>query len=140
MMRGLKAEISVRFWGSTLDPDDFTRELNLQPTHAHRAGAVRAPGHPAIWQEGMWLLRSGVGESHEIAAQIDALLAALQKHKTMLLTRVRAGVQADIFVGLFPTAEQAGFELPADTIRRLGEFHLGLIVDIYPVATDAAPG
>lgn len=45
---------ALRVFGSISDLDQVTRNLGLNPTHAHRSGAIRSP-HSKPYTQDMWM-------------------------------------------------------------------------------------
>jgi hypothetical protein len=132
--------VSLRIFGADLDPSEITRLLGCEPTYAARTGDIVSGhnGRSRTVRQGNWRLCT---ESSDlgIEEQLVALLARVTSD-VALWQALTARFDVDVFCGVFPAAEQHGFELSPRLHRLLADRNLSIGFDIYAQssATEAA--
>ncbi len=123
-----ECRLTLGVHGENLEPDEVTRTLGCAPTSQHRKGEPRRSGPP--WPKGAWLLavegRSPVGPDELVRLLLDRLPA---DEATWSALRSRYKVQLGF--GVFTEGWNRGFELSAESIRRIGIIGVGVGMDIY---------
>lgn len=74
-----RSEIGARLIiaDNSVDPNDVTRRLSIEPTKKWRAGEPTLPGRLIRHKENGWALDSGLSESEPLDVHVDALLHRL---------------------------------------------------------------
>ncbi len=107
---------TLRIFGHIDDLDAISRQLNLQPTHAHK----RSDKHP---KHDMWQYTAPVPEDRPLHVHIETLWEHLKPHKEYLL-RMKERCTVDVFCGYRSNSGVAGFEVPARTLTMFIELDI----------------
>ena len=130
----MRTKACFRLGPGEVHPDEITRALRIQPSHAHCAGEPRpGPRMRKPWGENMWLLESPLPDSADASAHIRGLLDRLEPRIRAIRRLQQRGVQASFFIGCFPETDQCMMQFDSDTLSRIARFRADLILDIYPV-------
>jgi len=123
-----ECRLTLGVHGEDLDPDAVSRALGCAPTSQHRKGEPRRSGPP--WPKGAWLLsveaRSPTGPDE----LVELLLARLPTDEAMW-SALRSRYKVQLSFGIFTERWNRGFELSAESVRRIGIVGVGVGVDIY---------
>jgi hypothetical protein len=152
----LAFELALRIRHPSMDPDDLSKELNLEPTHTFRAGQLREPRSsaspasvhaesywlgtldPAAWLSDIW--PAGFASSASSAAQpvtpavwqdlgsaLDVTARLLVRSHVALFERIRLeGGQVCLLVSLSPVAVDS-FSVAPEVSQIFGE--LGITIE-----------
>ena len=127
-----RLSVSVRIAGETLDPEEITRLMRVEPKFAAKKGARRRGGAGTVIQRtGIWTY--GLTENSaewELDDAIVTLLNRLPADLNLWRDLARAH-QMDMFCGLFMGSENQGTVLRPETLRLLADRVLSLGLDIY---------
>jgi Domain of unknown function (DUF4279) len=93
------------------------------------------PSGGRVWRRGVWSLGTEdavfAGET-ELEAHLSWLLDQLEPHVDALHQLIaEQGLKADFFCGCFMAGFQAGLELSAGTLLRVGRLQASIGLDIY---------
>jgi hypothetical protein len=125
--------------GQTLDAIEVTDTAGITPDRAWRAGDLR-PGTGQPYEEGAWIVDSGLDDGDEFHDHLDALLARLHP---AWATFVDLGRRFDASVGTaIYLAEAQGplvIVLP-DVSAALAELNAAVGFDLYVVTEDGRGG
>lgn len=124
---------SLRITGETLNPDEISRLLAVQPSLSYRKGeVVRSPktGRERVRKFGMWNLRTEDRHPGDLDSQIDKLLSQLP-HDLSIWKDLNARFRIDLFTGLFLEETNEGLSLKPSTLLALGLRGIELDLDIY---------
>jgi hypothetical protein len=106
---------TLRILGTSLDFDAISKNLQLQPTRAHRKGEKRGPRSPAF-AEDMWSFSPTLAESRPLAEHIDALWDSI-KHAEVFLRELKRVARVDVFLGYRSNHDHAGIEVPHTSLQ-----------------------
>jgi hypothetical protein len=128
-----RVTVGLRIFGDTLDPDEITRLLGVEPTGCARKGDTHrtASGREVIASSGSWRLHSNAPGN--LSMQIGALLAKLPSDPS-LWRELSQSYDCDVFCGLFMREGNEGTELKPQVLSMLGDRSLRLGFDIYTSA------
>jgi hypothetical protein len=122
-------QVSLRFFGDDLEPDEITRALGHFPTEAFRKGDAR-DGGGAARTSGGWLLTGPATDPQTVENTIRALLALLSPDLRAWRSLTRR-FHADVFCGIFMDEFNRGFEVSPALMRELAARGLVVGFDIY---------
>jgi hypothetical protein len=121
---------ALRIFGQIADLDEITRNMELSPTRAHRAGERRGERSPPFEQD-MWHYQPPVPEEEPLEKHIDALWTAIRDKKLYLLG-LKETLSVDVFLGYRSNHDHAGVEVPYTCLEMFTElkipFGLSIIV------------
>jgi hypothetical protein len=121
----------------TMDPDDITAALGLEPSHARRIGGNRKTrkGTPLLgeYPDTRWRhsVRHDVRGQH-FASEVAALLDRLSPHKAFLAELRATGGQATLVVQFLGDG-YFGDMLPLNTLSKLIDLQLDLGIEAFTV-------
>lgn len=129
---------TLRLAGDDLEPEEVSRMLGAQPTHAQRKGEVIVlkSGATKVAKSGQWRLEATDAEPEAINEQISQLLAQLTQDLAAWQGLARR-FRIDLFCGWFMNESNEGVCLSAATLRALGQRGIELDVDLYAPDTGA---
>ena len=125
--------VSLRVFGN-LDPAEITSLLGCQPTDAARTGDIvtSRSGRSRTVPQGNWRLCTETSEI-SIEEQLIGLLARVTSDLSVWHA-LTARFDVDVFCGVFPAAEQHGFDLSPRLHRLLADRNLSIAFDIYALS------
>lgn len=131
------SELTLRFFGDTLDPEEITLSLGAAPTVGVKKGGVwiTSGGVEKVSKTGSWRLsmpRYSPGELDQQVGDLFKLLSADMAIWADFATRF----DGDIFVGLFLNEGNEGVEFRPETLAAIGIRGLRLDLDIYGPDSD----
>ena len=134
-MRGHEYTVEFRIFSKTLNPDEITRALALQPCQIRIEGTLRADGEP---YQGMWAFDGGEGTINweSLEGGLAFVLDKLWPHRETIAAYKASG-QLVWWCGHFQCTFDGGPTLSAGLLRRLGEFGAELYIDNYFSDPDA---
>ena len=120
--------------GDTLDPDEVTRLLGIEPSFTQRKGDKSgSPERPGASLTGIWALESEKSVSNsDLEPHLDFLLSRLESRTSTVKRLMLEGLDADIHC--FWMSEMGlggGPVLRPDTMRRIADLGVSLNFDIY---------
>lgn len=130
--------LDLRIWHPTLDPDNVTRTLGLQPEKAWRAGEPRRTPKGTLLQgvrsEGYWSTNPfsyGWRDSTDALLEdaIEELVSFLEPHREFLQEVSREGA-VRIWVSTQSNRNYA-VELPASMLARVASLGATFVHDVY---------
>ena len=130
MLELARTKVCLRLFGDTLDPDEITRLLGVEPTgRACKGEMQKTPsGRGRVARSGSWRLASD--SSGDLNTQIEALLARLPSDPS-LWRELSQRFSCDVFCGLFISEGNGGTELQPQMLSMLADRGLRLGLDIY---------
>src|SRR5262249_5403082 len=131
----VSTKASFRIIGKDLDPSEITELLHMHPDQSHRCGDphISKSGHRyADHTAGLWALESSVDETHAINEHLEALVAKLWKHRSLLQEFRNRGYKIDIFIGIFGIDDNMEYVLKHTLLRRVMQLGVDLDLDLYP--------
>jgi hypothetical protein len=126
-----RVDVSLRFFGDELDPQEISTLLGCSPTSARRKGEeIPDKRYFKVASTGSWVhaLRQGAGSTLE--NQIRRLLAAATKDIDVWV-KLTTKYSADIFCGLFLNEVNRTTELSSQLSGELAARNITLRFDIY---------
>src|ERR1700757_1599516 len=130
-MTNHKYTVELRIWGDTLDSDEVSRDLGLQPCQTRKAGMTRFPGRTD--RVGMWAYSGPPGSPTEWASLEEALrhvIDHLWPHREKL-AKYAAMSNLVWWCGHFQSSFDGGPTLSPALLKTLGEFGVELYIDNY---------
>jgi hypothetical protein len=125
-----RADVSLRFFGDSLDPSELTRRLCREPSGAYRKGEwIRVRERDKLATTGSWRLQGAEPESESIEHQIRSLLEQVTDNLAVWQD-LTARYEADVFVGAF-FEFNLDFVLSAELVRLLQQRNLAIRFDVY---------
>jgi hypothetical protein len=122
----------------SIDPDEITRRIGLQPTTFWRKGDL----HPKTRLErsmNRWMLHSRLSRDNDLEAHVKDVLAQLDSQKeafTSLCSEYGGYLQlVGYFYQYYP-----GFHLDREDTKRIGEYHLAIDCDFYYLYSEKREG
>ncbi|NUK05622.1 DUF4279 domain-containing protein [Streptomyces lunaelactis] len=113
-------DVTLIIKGSELDPDEVTKELDIQPT------AVRPPG-PDRWGppgevDGQWRLQCNEHSTRILSEQLDTILTAAESRSNKLKAFLLEGFKVTLTIGGYADSDSQIILSPAELSRvaRLG--------------------
>lgn len=130
-------DVTLRFFGDTLDPDEITRSLRVEPTIGVKKGDVwlTSGGVEKIARTGSWRLSMPRYEPGELDQQVTDLFRRLNDDLN-IWTDLSKRFDGNIFVGLFLGEENEGADFRPETLAAVGLRGLRLGLDIYAPTRD----
>jgi len=127
--------------GDSLDPDEISALLGIEPTLGYRKGDTRQTRHgkEVVHRAGLWSLDVRDKSPEDLNGQIAEMLGQLTQDLSVwraLASRYRI----DFFCGLFMEDSNEGVTLAPATLRAAGERGIEMGLDIYaPDESDGEP-
>ncbi len=121
-----EASVTLRFFGSDLDPDDISHRLGCTPTTSRRKGEIVRERWIAT--TGVWFLRQPRRPEH-LAAQIQELFDRLPTGP-MVWDHLRR-FDGQLFCRLSCRTWNRQLDLPPELSKQLALRHLTLTLDLY---------
>lgn len=119
---------ALRLIGDELDPNEITRALGKQPTRALRKGD--AIGESSTSRTGSWHLSAARVSPGDLDMQISDILEGMTDDLSVW-NMLASKYDMNLFAGLFLTEGNEGLCLSPQTLKRLGDRHIELQLDIY---------
>lgn len=121
---------TLRIFGSIPDLDEITQRLGVVPSDTDRKGDRRGERLPPF-QHDMWMYRAPVKETEPLHVHIDTLWNTFRERKEYLL-QLKQGLTVDVFLGYRSNCDNAGVEVPYQSLEIFKElgvpFGLSIIV------------
>ncbi len=124
----------------SVDPDEVTAALKLAPRSVKRRGERRRrpdggllTGH---YDENHWSVDLDIVAGHDVPEFLQDLIDSQMPHAMNLTRRIDdTGGAVSVFIGLFAD-RLCDFEIPASTLRLLGDAGVSVRLDYYRVGNE----
>jgi hypothetical protein len=130
--------LSMSVHSLVLSPDEITKLAGASPTDFHFLGDPRGVTLKGTHVSNYWSLQIKVSGENETADRTDwfsdGLVRLLDQVSINFVNKLEAldpDSSAIVWVGLFDIQDQGAFNIRADVSRRLGEYGLELVFDMY---------
>jgi hypothetical protein len=134
----LRSKATLRIIGDGLVPDEITRRLGCNPTHAQAKGdVIRKNGRERIAVTGMWRLKAEERDPEDLNVQIAEIFGRLNPDPNVWASLSRE-FRMDLFCGLFMARGHDGVSLSPEALVALGSRGVKLALDIYDANDKAA--
>lgn len=100
---------SLRIFGKSLNIDEVTSKIGLEPTHCHRKGERRGPRSPE-YKDNMWMYTAPVREEEPLGEHLKALWEAIRDHRDYL-KELKKEFTLDVFCGFRTNCQVTGLEV-----------------------------
>ena len=128
-----RSTISIRLFGSELNPEKITRLLGCEPSSAAKTGEkiIKRNGKERIVKKGFWRLTYGESDEVILEEKIELLFGKLTTNLDSWSEVTRNLDTADIFCGLFIDNWNEGFTLSQSILKKISDRNLEIGFDIY---------
>jgi hypothetical protein len=125
--------VTIRLFGTELNPEYVTQLLGCTPSSAAKTGEkiIKPSGKERIVKRGFWLLESGESDEIGIEEKIELLLVKTTDNPESWQEVVRNLDVADISCGLFIDNWHEGFTLSPSILRKVADRRLEISFHIY---------
>jgi hypothetical protein len=129
-------KVSLRLWHPSLNPDEITSALRLEPTRAWKAGESRKTPEgkslPGVFPQTYWYANICEGRTppQELSAELDQILDRLMPSQSFFKRFKAEGGRSEFFVGFY-LGHQAGETYPAEMLSKMAALNLDLSLDNY---------
>jgi hypothetical protein len=125
--------VSIRFFGSELNPERITQLLGCGPSSAAKTGEkiIKKNGREITVQKGVWLLSYGESDEVLVEEKIERLFGKLTDDLESWREVTKDLDSADVFCGLFIDNWNEGFTLSPAITRKISERNLEINFDVY---------
>jgi hypothetical protein len=113
---------SLRIFGDTLDPEEISANLGLQPTKLHLKGEKPDPRHRGF-RHAMWSYTVPLDRACPLNEHIDALWKKLKPHKDYLI-ELRRSLNVDIFLTYSSNCDNSGIVVPSESLAMFTELQI----------------
>ena len=128
-----RSTVSIRLFGSELNPDKITQLLGCEPSSAAKTGEkiIERNGQERIVKKGFWHLTYGESDEVILEEKIELLFGKLTTNLDSWREVTRNLDTADIFCGLFIDNWSEGFTLSQSILKKISDRNLEIGFDIY---------
>ncbi len=119
---------TLRVFGDTVDRQEISARLGVEPTHWHRKGDRRSPG-AAPWEHDAWNYTAPIPKDRPLGEHIDALWATIKPKKSYLLA-LKEVATVDVFLGYRSDSDTAGLDIPHHSLEIFAELQVSLALSI----------
>ena len=115
-------QVSLRAFGSDVEPDEWTAALELTPRYSARAGDhIQQNPRYAVHRTNIWTHSVTEDSTVPFTDQIPPLLDYLEARPEQLARLLdRGDVEAELFLGFSSGNGQGGAFFPPDLVARIG--------------------
>ncbi len=141
-MTAYSYSISLRLWHPTIEPEEITTALAIQPGRSWVAGMPRttATGRPmrGTNADNFWTARlcNDVFDAQDLGSALKSQLSRLAIHKQFFNSYVESGGKAEFFIGWFLEQTNSGDVLDHALFALLADLKINLHFDIYAGGDD----
>ncbi len=136
MSTGLLYSIRILIIHPTLEPDEISNELNLNPDTKHCVGQpIQTPkGNPlgGLWPDTRWSISEVRNGDRYFFTRLDKLLDRFSQHRSFLRRIAETGGEINFIIEL-PGGANIGDVLTERTVARLTDLKGSLGVEVFPV-------
>jgi len=134
-----EVNVTLALYSEELEPEEISRALGVEPTHAHRRGDHRRGESPGSgippYSSGAWLLKEHGRDAEPAEAVIDRLLKQLPEDPAVWRDlSTRHDIQFRF--GLHMTGWNKGLSIPLNQVTRIAELRASMEFDIYAYGED----
>lgn len=133
-MNHFRFTVSLRLWHPSIDPDDVSRELGLNPERKWKAGENRATPQgqalTGVYRESYWVSPVAYKRGVSLPDVLDQDLCRLESHRSFLTRFFETGGTIEYFIGWF-TENNAGAVFNCQLLKRLAALNIDLDMDFY---------
>ncbi|NGO51922.1 DUF4279 domain-containing protein [Allomesorhizobium camelthorni] len=128
--------VSLRLIHPSMDPDEITTALQMEPKRAWKAGEPRTTpkGTPiaGVFRQTYWYANVCEGRMppQELAEELDQVLDGLIPYQAFLTRLREEGGRSEFFVGFY-LGDQAGETYPSTMLAKMAALGLDLSLDNY---------
>ena len=128
-----RSAVSIRLFGSELNPEKITQLLGCEPSSAAKTGEkiIKRNGQERIVKKGFWLFDYGESDDVLVEKKIELLFGKLTDNLESWQEATKNLDLADVFCGLFIDNWNEGFTLSPATLRKISERNLEIDFDVY---------
>jgi hypothetical protein len=128
-----RSTISIRLFGSELNPEKITQLLVCEPSSAAKTGEkiIKRNGQERIVKKGFWRLAYGESDEVILEEKIELLFGKLTTNLDSWRKVTRNLDTVDIFCGLFIDNWNEGFTLSQSILKKISDRNLEIGFDIY---------
>ena len=128
-----RSTVSIRLFGSELNPERITQLLGCEPSSAAKTGEkiIERNGQERIVKKGFWHLTYGESDEVILEEKIELLFGKLTTNLDSWREVTRNLDTADIFCGLFIDNWSEGFTLSQSILKKISDRNLEIGFDIY---------
>jgi hypothetical protein len=134
------SEVTLRFFGDDLVPEEVSALLGANPTVSYQKGQElvgRNTGTVQITKTGSWRLRATRREPEDVESQVFEILDQLSQDLGVWAA-LASRYQPDLFCGIFMRGTNDGLHLSARALLALSQRGISLGMDIYDASGDGA--
>ena len=139
MAEHMECCVSFRIKGDSLDPQEITELLQVEPDTAHKKGdsnsRISNKGkliEYSPFSSGLWAIDSKMDRTVPLEKHIMSILVMLQSSKVRLTELFSRGYEMDVFCGVFiRSCPQPGFDICSSVLQSLGELNISFGLCIY---------
>lgn len=138
-------KVSLCFTHPSASPEEITKAVGIQATHAHKVGESRTTpaGTPlkgsyknTYWSANLCGNKLQYSEEAEFQECLLRIAGQLEPAKDFMRAFVESGGEIEFFIGLFCPLN-SGIVFPWTLLARLASLRVGLSMDYYPGAPDS---
>jgi hypothetical protein len=135
-MNEFQYELSLRIEHPTMAPEEVTAELAMPPKRFWRAGdqatSPQGSGLASVRKSTYWSAAVEHAPGQPLAAALVSLTERLEAKRPFMVRLHETGGKAEYFIGWF-SGPNSGETFSWGLMRRLGELHIDLALDVYGV-------
>lgn len=117
-----------------LSAGEISARLGIAPDAGYERGSLLNPRNPAKSarrETSVWILRSGLGDTADLADHVAALVQFANGHEPEL-ARLSSDCELELFLGFGSESGQGGSTLPARLLAQVGALGFAITLDLYP--------
>ena len=126
------SKASFRILGDTLEPDEVSGILGLQPTRSGRRGERMSPSSSkTLLRKSVWILQTPLSDQAPLQDHLEWLLDTLEP-KRDAIGEFTKQYETDFFCGFSSENGQGGCTFESSLLARLANLGVPLVLDLYP--------
>jgi hypothetical protein len=122
---------SLRLFHPTVDPQDISDALNLEPEHTRKAKAKSDSDNIERRNQSLWCSKREAGEDGELLVSLSGFLDRLEKKQTFLRSFYESGGSGEFFIGWFTSPRSGGETFGWELLSRIAALKLNVTFDVY---------
>lgn len=126
--------VCLAIYGVDLDPEEVSRELGCEPTHAHRRGDKQGPRSPGF-KQGAWVLEVRGFPPRTADILLEEILQKVPADPA-LWSELGKKYDVQLRFGIHMSGWNKGLSLSSRLIERLSHLNASLEFDIYTYKED----
>lgn len=121
-----------RISGDTLQPDEVTRALSIQPTNSGlKGGLLSSSPKRSPLRTSLWMLKSPLSEHESLDLHLQYLLDLLEPKREEIRELAKL-YDIDFFCGFSSENGQGGCTFQPTLLERLAKLEVKVVLDLYP--------